>query len=270
MPRVTIPDSAVAHLANLSAFVIRARRVEGHSLSRVLPDVARDAVTMKLEAKAGGLTAVSWNLPPEEMMESAAARVRPVTVGSDPVNYQKAIDAIDHFISLAGRRCDDGLAKLMSEDLLAGWTRVCDRSIGELYEVEHHNTQDGSFLSSSDSVLGWAWIYGDVVHADAEALKSTQEFGVRQRYKAAVPVVCELFRLTLATLALVRWLEAQAVVSIPTEVWEMDVTVGEAPFESIGRVFSAPAGTQPPRLGEEHGPEWSVHEGPLSVKALRT
>lgn len=56
----------------------------------------------------------------------------------------------------------------------------------------------------NDSALAFAWIYGDVVHADSDRRESGQPFGLVERNRAAVPMVVRLTILAMHTLKLVE------------------------------------------------------------------
>jgi hypothetical protein len=63
------------HRARLGLFVARARRVEEHSLAADRQRLYRWAVRQfKLRVADGVPRAVNWDLPPEEALESLAAR----------------------------------------------------------------------------------------------------------------------------------------------------------------------------------------------------
>jgi hypothetical protein len=84
-------DEVIArHRANLEQFVLRARRIEGHSLAvdwAALVSLATPA--FKLLSLEDGEVRLRQELPPEEVVESAAARVRPLLLETDACGYLK-------------------------------------------------------------------------------------------------------------------------------------------------------------------------------------
>jgi hypothetical protein len=64
------------------------------------------------------------------------------------------------------------------------------------YYIQVSKAISGEFEQVTDNVLGFAWIYGDVVHADADRLAETRTFGVAERFRAAVPLVAHIMVLT--------------------------------------------------------------------------
>ncbi|HEX8509335.1 MAG TPA: hypothetical protein VF635_07545, partial [Propionibacteriaceae bacterium] len=72
--------------ACLEFFVLRARRVELHSLAADQEQIVRWAThQMTMEGTASGRTWLVQRLPREELLESLAARVRPFILQRDPI-----------------------------------------------------------------------------------------------------------------------------------------------------------------------------------------
>lgn len=78
--------------ANLETFVVRARRVVAHSLASddKLINSLQSGETKFLIPSDGGDATIIVEVPPEEQMESLAARVRPVILESEDTYYAKA------------------------------------------------------------------------------------------------------------------------------------------------------------------------------------
>lgn len=78
-------------MACLADFVMRGRRIEQHSLFKdpKLVDYC-DAVLFVSEGKGGGST-LTRHFPPEEQLESAAARVRPLLLLEENVFHGKVM-----------------------------------------------------------------------------------------------------------------------------------------------------------------------------------
>ena len=157
MAKSTEPRSvADQSVAVIEGFIIRARRVAAHSLAsdpEVLRNLSRGLFTVTVEP--GGLTRIRTTFPPEEQMESLAARVRPVILDRDPIYLQKVLNALSYLV----RELPDYL--LVCQQLKDRWKKVDPRD-GQLagYLVQHVDTSEGTSSTASDSVLALAWLYG--------------------------------------------------------------------------------------------------------------
>ncbi|MET7534256.1 hypothetical protein [Streptomyces goshikiensis] len=80
------------HQRWLEAYVVRARRVEEHSLAADW-DALVDLTRMKIEVRrfANGEVRIRHELPPEEVVESAAARIRPILLETEDCFHMKAL-----------------------------------------------------------------------------------------------------------------------------------------------------------------------------------
>lgn len=91
-------------------------------------------------------------------------------------------------------------------------------------------------------------------------------FGVRERFRAAVPLVAHIMMLTIGTLNFVRDLHKSGILSGLDAAFDTEVVLSETTFRAEGQVFlSAPDSPgQPvtvPTLGENLGDGWkSIHE----------
>lgn len=255
---------AVIAIQQLTAFIVRARRVEAHPLAAdrvVLAQHARG--TINIENVDGESWAVT-HYPTEDVLESAAARVRPFTLQGDPVHHKKVADAITLFVrrSAPGDAHDYYLAVL--SNFRKSWTDL-SRASGPIrgFGVQQLNVQSGVTSSITDRRLGHAWLYGDVFHADSTAHAAADPFGVQQRFEAAVPLVCGLMCLTIANLTFLRLLVGQGVVPIAGEAFS-DMVVAQQTHRQKARVFVGPAAGAPgesnlasiPPLNEPLGPDW--------------
>jgi hypothetical protein len=245
-------DQAVAdrHVQVLSAFVLRARRVEAHSLAadlEVLRKLAAVEMTIQITTEGAFL---SQTLPPEEQVESAAARVRPILLETEDVHYRKVMNALGFFARDAGTEFAGKIAALRGE-----WARIQPRGtdvLGSSVQIQHPDGTRSDFLS--DTELAFAWIYGDVVHNDAERLAATEMHGVENRYKAAAPLVARLVLLTLSTLGATRRLKVRGLIDLPDDLFETEVVVRETTFRNRVNVWTAPLGTPIPDHLRSHYP----------------
>lgn len=233
------------HIAVISAFVLRARRVEAHSLAAdkaVLHKLSTMQMTYQFDAaqNQGYLVQV---LPPEEQVESAAARVRPLLLQEDIVHYIKVLNALGYF---AKDSPDTKLRNALAE-IRSDWNRIQPKGkdiLGASTQIEDADGNKSEFLS--DTELAFAYIYGDVVHNDLDRLAPTKMHGVKERFKAAAPIVCFIMVLTIATLNATRLMRKAGLLELPEELFTEDVVVTETVFRNEARAWSAPVGTPLP------------------------
>ncbi len=98
-------------IETLVAFVLRARRIEAHSLLRNLERFSAWASgAMRLEVMQNRADAtirsarVHFDLPDEEIFESLASRVRPMLLEKEPIYYGRVLDIIEpHIVDPKGR-----------------------------------------------------------------------------------------------------------------------------------------------------------------------
>ncbi|TDO44178.1 hypothetical protein EV651_1392 [Kribbella sp. VKM Ac-2571] len=243
-------------VAVVEAFVIRARRVAAHSLaSEALRDLSRGLFTVTPEPD--GLTRIQTKFPPEEQMESLAARVRPVILDRDPIYLQKVLNALSYLV----RQRPDYMA--VCQQLKDRWREIDPRD-GQLagYLVQHVDTSEGTSSTASDSVLALAWLYGDVVHADTERQASAGSISIDERYRSAAHLVSRIAVLLLDTFGFIMYLRKEGVVELRDSVFKQPVVVKEPNRNELGRLWMAPVGTDVPDVGAPFGAGWSqvVHE----------
>lgn len=253
------------HLAAVLAFLSRARRVEAHSLAAdpvALFKVSKGPIKVNFDLAQGTATMVQ-EFPPEEQVESAAARVRPLILNSDPTYYTKFFNGVGFFLreSAAPQEMVDDLRGMKTE-----WVAALPKGDAlRGYEVRM-SAAGADEERVSDTVLAFAWLYGDVVHADAEKLARTRSFGVEERFRAAVPLVARIMLLAMGALAFARHLHAHGWLPIGDEVFDLPVVVTDPTLRKEGRVYVAEArdgedAVVVPPLGEELGPEWTpIHQ----------
>ncbi|MBP1782775.1 hypothetical protein J3R08_002625 [Micromonospora sp. HB375] len=258
--------------ASLIAFILRARRTEEHSLARdrtALVSLAQMRFKIQVTPSTGMATWIQ-EFPPEEQVESAAARVRPLILNDDPTYYGKALKALGYLLHIAGAP-EPVMQNLRG--LKAEWTSIQPKGRDVRgYYLQVSKAGSGEFEQLTDNVLGFAWIYGDVVHADAERLAETRTFGVRERFRAAVPLIAQIMVLTIATLNFIRFLHENGMVSGLDTAFDTEVIVTETNFRAEGRVFLGEPDSpdQPmtiPIAGHELGENWKpIHQvlGPPS------
>lgn len=250
------PGVAQAKVAAVEAFVLRARRVREHSLARD-PDALAALITPSWQltfSDDGGPAEFRRSLPEEEAVESLSARVRPLILQDDPVHYGKLLNALGYLL-----RNDppDDEARLFVGHLRKQWNRIDSRSeeIGA-YRMEV-GPADGSAppVIASDNTLAFAWFYGDVVHADPDRRRVAADFGIADRFEAAVHVVARVAWLSHVTLDFIEELIAESRIAVTEAVLSEQVTVDATEVVQQGDVYIAKSDTPPP-TGRDLGPEW--------------
>ena len=174
--------------------------------------------------------------------------------------HGKAFAALRYF----ARAKSDVPPRLLTgiEALRAAWRAIKpDGKDLRGYSLELGHVDSAETVRATDNVLGFAFIYGDVVHHDQIRLAETAGFGVVERYRAAVPLVAHVLMITIGTLNVVR--EMHRVGLLPTEVeeaFEIEVVATESIFENEASVYAAelkpghPAPVPPPLNESLSGP----------------
>ncbi|MFF4402462.1 hypothetical protein [Streptomyces sp. NPDC001480] len=253
---------AARHRANLAAFVLRARRVEAHSLAADWDAlVALAGAPYSVTVLENGEARFRQDFPAEELVESAAARIRPLLLETDACSYLKALAGVGYFC----RSMPD--EKKWVKAARAEWrARAGATPSSEIgYQVMIGNTITGQADNLDDQRLAMAWIYGDVVHHDSERLKETDPFGLSERFRAAVPLVAWVMVSAIELLNYVRVLQSAGVLELQPELFGQEVVLKSTSWEHTGRVYSAPVGTPAPANAlAPIGEGWT----PLSTNAV--
>ncbi|WP_145961928.1 hypothetical protein [Rhodococcus ruber] len=169
------------------------------------------------------------DVPPEEAMESLAARLRPLLLASESVHYKKVLDSIASLVpSIALHNYSEPID--WWRDL---WDRMAERNdVAQAYMVI---TQDG--LASDRSIM-FAWLYADLVHAD-QLPPTLARIGIDERYRAAAGVVSRICSCVELTLGLVELLHTEGLLSLAPAAFERAVVVTDTTFRQKGTVYTA-------------------------------
>lgn len=229
----------------LSRFVLRARRIAAHSLVQDRAELLRHAegsFSGTLDT-SGNMTIVQELPDSEEAFESLAARLRPLTVAREPIYYERVLSALEPFAS------DEDHDRI--KELRRAWTAAeIQGSQVQAFALQQSKI-DGSEATDfvSDTQLAAAWLYADLVHAEAVgAKKAALDFPFAERYAAAVRVFAHLATLTLATLELVQTMMDAGRVMVASEALTDEVVVGKKQLVREARAYVAEVGTAPPDL----------------------
>lgn len=262
------------HRSRIEAFVLRARRVKEHSLYKDYDELLRvGKVTLEIEPDEAGQLWMTQTLPPEELVESAAARVRPLILQDEDSCYKHTLAALGWFL----RGVDHQEVRRVLDSLKKEWAEFDSKGRTTLaYSVQMGRVGEaGPDQPVADNVLAFAWIYGDVVHGDRERLAETALHGVKERYRAAAPLVCRLIQQTAATLHVIEWLIGLGLIAVSDEVFKREVVVPETVFREKVIVRHAEYTDEmppiPSRFDDPFDDRWQIlgkPSEPDEVKAL--
>jgi len=261
-----VPEEVrAAQIARLEAFVLRGRRIGEHSLALDKHRVKAWAeVTMQMTVSEGsGRVVLRQSLPKQEATESLAARVRPLLLNRDPVEFSIVLKALKSLVSASGTEAFVQAAAVLSEQFKE-WFPKDEKIAG--YEIRTMALDGSDSRTTSDVALALSWIYGDVVHADNDGRVVGESHGIRERYRAAAPWVFRAVLLSGALLNLIKQAEDSGSFALSTEVWTTPVTVTDTDFIIDAEVHVAPVGTAAPD-GFEFSDEWEVLQDPSQLFA---
>lgn len=243
-------------IATINRFVFRARRVAAHSLAQDRAELGRH-VRGSLDGtlELNGRVTLVQRLPNEEAFESLAARLRPLTVRSEPIFYEKV------FAALVTTTNDEHRATIAM--LLREWQDAEIQGTQVQGFAMQQSNADGTDVTDfvSDTQLAAAWLYADLVHADASGPKAKAlVFTMAERYSAAVRVFSRMALLTLHTLELIERMAATGLVTLASDALTGDVVIGKNELVREARAYVAEVGADLPdlRVSREWPEEWKA------------
>lgn len=245
-------DPGAQQLAILTTFVLRARRVAEHSLAKDVALLkALTARQITLQQEAGGLFLIERR-PPEEQLESAAARVRPLILQRESTYWSKVLNALGYF----ARDNDKAMEYIAS--LRGAWRAISEKDGAGASYVQTRSPDGTESRLTSDLELAYAYIYGDVIHHDEHRIAGVAGFDIQDRFHEAAPVIGRMIALTVNTLNLTRYLVRTDVVPLPPEVFSVEVIARDTDVRHPARAYVAPVGTEPPSsMDGEFSGEWT-------------
>ncbi|WP_341934027.1 hypothetical protein MRBLWO14_003144 [Microbacterium sp. LWO14-1.2] len=253
-------DHVARHRAALQSFVLRARRIQAHSLAQdidTLQKLQNPRITVHVARETGALT-VTRELPDEEVVESAAARVRPLTLNDEDTYHAKVVNALLYF----ARKANVSASALESlRELKRQWAAVDPKGKQVGFYEMRVKAPDSTEMRISDNALAFSWIYGDVVHADSSRREEGQVFGVTERFRAAVPIVARLMALSLITLDVVARFHVDGIIPDLGDIFEEEVVASDQEEPMLTKVYVAEYDANSgapvvPALDEELGDQW--------------
>jgi hypothetical protein len=169
-------------------------------------------------------------LPDEVLFESLATRVRLFTADRR-LHWREVLRALDRLTGL-----EDLALRLSSEHFWREWTEATERDTEDerAYRLGYQLGDDpgGESGHFTDIDMAYAWLYQDVVHADA---LSTGYFDVMERYRAAVGVFSHTAVVAIETLHYINGLVELGALDLPVGTFSDPVAVTAR--EYVQRVF---------------------------------
>jgi hypothetical protein len=229
----------------LRRFVIRARRIEAHSM------VADQSILQFLHSRTRfewreGKKLVKVDILPEneEIFESLAARLRPCLVKSEPIYFEKVFRSIEQC------RGDKVLAdkeKECLDETKRQFENLIDKTDEISYSIEIFG-EDGEKTVGplSNLLIGDAWMYSDLVHADPNGAKAKAlNLSYRERYFAATSFFAILAVAVVNTLRLITELNERLDFGIPADAWTDQVVTTDSDQEvNTTDLYVFPEGTE--------------------------
>ncbi len=240
---IKLPKEPQEAIDTLERFVVRARRIEAHSLvkSKKVKELAQPSYTLRFNDST---VSMRLNSRPEdeEIFESLAARIRPCIVDSEPIQLEKVVAAIRVLTSTV--ELDERQSKLL--ELVNSWCKehIAPHSYNAISSHEEiGELNSDKVTSASDTLLGLGWYYADPRQEKEAALEFPYDF----RYNQGVVLVSHLALIISSLLKLIREISDVSELGLSPEVWTSQVTAGGGPFEfGVGKVYVGPAGFVPP------------------------
>lgn len=231
-----IPEHVLeGYRETLDKFVMRARRIEAHSL---LSDPQRFVKWVHGSGQLSftdGQGEIRFDVPPEERFESLAARVRPLLLEDDGLHHKRVLAALGAY----GR--DDPEVMKQREVLRGAWERATGST---MVAFQIGQARDGAPLVS-DVDLAHGWLYGDLVHAKPDVPPAVLDASLDQRYLAAVIVYGQAALAAVATLNVTRQAADNGLIELNTTALTGPVIVSEPMVKPVTAARISPAGAPP-------------------------
>ncbi|MFF0451204.1 hypothetical protein ACFYT4_33315 [Streptomyces sp. NPDC004609] len=224
-------------------------------------------IRMSVLGLENGEVRVRQEFPDEEVVESAAARIRPILLEGDPCFYGKALKAVGYFCRDSPR--DTEWVKATRAEWRKRTAPATAEEAGYTVMISHMETGESHALDRHK--LAMAWIYGDVVHHDTARRREGDPFGLGERFRAAVPLVAWTMVGTTELLNYIRTLNKAGVLPLRPEVLTERVTLETTTLEYSGKAFFAPVGTEQPTTADTPVPkEWIPLEKESALSLFHT
>lgn len=246
----------------LERFAMRARRIAAHTLTRDPEELRRLATgewKLRIDRESGRST-ILRELASEQEVESLAARVRPLLLQSESIHYDKVLNAMSTFVRRQDPERAARFARTVAKPLKAAFAEIDPTRAKEVagYEVATY-AEDGAVVAPKVSMatLAKAWLYNDLVHADADVdVQIALTHTLQTRFAAATTVYTRAALLTLNAFHFVKQFQDEGLLELAPECFEDEVVVTARVIEQEAQVWSAPTGTRMPEPGTLPDENW--------------
>ncbi|KAA8727434.1 hypothetical protein ACLB3A_03560 [Corynebacterium freneyi] len=245
----------------IELFILRARRVLNHSLltsDRRLLQRLHDG-EFKIQITKNTLTGETSQLlkatyPKEEQLESLAARLRPLILGSDEVHYEKVLTEIEFATN----------AELLNQYIepISWWKDRWKAAYNKPAAASSSPSDIQAYRLITDAgtyndvFLMDRWLYGDLVHAD-DLTQTVQGIDIEDRFRAAAHSISRIAIMTEATYYMILLLREAGLLSVNPTAFNEKVSVQQPDLEQRIRAYSAPVGTEMPTDTNTLGDSWT-------------
>ena len=227
------PGDAAEALEILRRFVVRARRVEAHSMvrDRSVDRYAKPAMRIEFRNESPGR--IREVLPDQEIFESLAARVRPCFLGQEPIYLNKVFDSI--YLLLDGRRLPEKDSELL-DACRNDFRNLLNKEGGHYFARVFDEAGNPKSVVLSDLSIGGGWLYGDLVHADPKGEKAeAMKLPYRERFFAATSLFSMLAGIIVRLLGIVTDLNKRFGFGIDAKAWEEQVILTDQDDEIVSQ-----------------------------------
>lgn len=94
----------------------------------------------------------------------------------------------------------------------------------------------------TDKELAYAWLYGDLVHAD-EISDKIAAHDIDDRFRGGVLLACNIAVIVIATLNLLRMIRARGLLVMDDDLFDRRVNARNSSILRVDRFVMGPAGT---------------------------
>jgi hypothetical protein len=161
------------------------------------------------------------------------------------VYWAKVTDALGYF--LRGQDVNDLTARM--QHLRTSWQNYDKDTPSSLGFESRAGGKNGDLGELIDSkALAYAWLYGDLVHADDKTPDRVGLHDIDDRYRAGAILIVNVACCVLMTLNLVRAAQQRGFIALPDDVFTAPVKANPAAELTISQAVTGPAGTSSAEL----------------------
>lgn len=230
----------------LRRFIVRARRVAAHSMVKDQSVLKYVNPTFTIQRREGEPIKIKYHMPDQEIFESLAARTRPCILEREPVYLDKVLRSVT--MCLDGRKMNETAQKCFDE-CKSHFAHLRDKDGVTSYSIQMFDMNDiPQSEPMSDLLIGEAWLYSDLVHADPQGKKAEATvLSYRDRYYAGTSFFSQLSIIIVNMLNLITALNRDFGFDVDPEAWEEQVVASDEDSERIAEnMYMLPQGMQVP------------------------